>query len=314
MAQTTIATTATTAPSRRKRNPWPYLFASPYFVIYFLFGLFPILFSLYISFMDWDGIGNKTFVGLRNYVQLAQDRVFLRSLWNTALLMAAYIPLQIVVGLVLASMLYGGRMKLKRFFQLALFLPYITTPVAIGLLFALFFDWQSGLVNRFFIELGLWTQGVNWLGEPGGARFVLILMLFWKGFGYCMLIYLAGLATISKDIYEAAWVDGAKPYQSFFAITIPLLKPVTMFLAITSIIYGFQLLDEPMLLLAGWASGSPLIGGPERCCFTPMWYLYDTTFSTGNRFGYGASIAYGLFLVIFAFSLIGIKMFRGDEE
>ncbi len=304
----------TTSPNKSKRNPWPYLFTTPYLIAYMIFGLFPILFSLYISFMDWDGINEMKFIGLQNYIHLAQDAVFLRSLGNTALLIVIYIPLQIIVGLILASLLYVGHMRLKRFFQLALFLPYITTPVAIGLLFALFFDWQSGLLNRIFIEIGIWTEGINWLGTPIGARFVLIVMLFWKGFGYCMLIYLAGLATISKEVYEAAWMDGAKPYQSFFYITIPMLKPVTLFLVITSVIYGFQLLDEPMLLLAGWASGSPLIGGPERSCFTPMWYLYDTTFSTGNRFGYGASIAYGLFLVIFVFSLVGIRLSRGDNE
>ena len=298
----------------KKRNPWPYLFVSPYFILYFIFGLFPVLFSLYLSFMDWDGIGEKSFIGLQNYVRLVQDQVFLRSLWNTAFIIIVYISLQLIAGLILAAILHSGYVKLKRFFQVALFLPYITTPVAVGLLFALFFDWQSGLINRFFAEIGLWTEGINWLGTPGGARFVLILMMFWKGFGYCIMIYSVGLAAISKDLYEAAAVDGAKPHQVFFAITVPLLKPVTLFLLVTSVIYGFQLLDEPMLLLAGWASGAPLVGGPERCCFTPVWYLYDITFSSNNKFGYGASIAYGLFLVIFAFSLISIKFSSGGRE
>lgn len=299
---------------KAKFNSWPYIFVTPYFLVYIAFGLFPILFSFYISFMSWDGITEMRFVGLKNYIQLAQDKVFLKSLLNVAIIMIGYIPLQLICGLLLAAVIYSGHLRMKRFFQLVFFLPYITTPVAVGLIFALFFDWQSGFVNRFFIETGLWEQGVNWLGQPATARLTIIFMLFWKGFGYCMLIYLAGISSISKEIYEAASIDGAKPIQSFFHITIPLVKPVTLFLLITSVIYGFQLLEEPMLLLAGWASGSPLIGGPDRCCFTPIWYLYDSTFSTHNRLGYGSSIAYGLFIIILAFSIIGIKLISGRNK
>lgn len=287
-------------------------FLTPYFVMYLAFGLIPILFSLYVSFTSWNGIGDKTFVGLQNYLFLfSPDSFFFKSIGNVLILMVIYIPLQIATGLLIANLLYSRYVKWKSVFQLANFLPYIVTPVAIGIMFSLLFDWQTGLVNKVLLKIGLITDAINWMGDPLYARMVIILMLLWKGFGYTMVFFLAGLANIQKELYEAAWIDGASARQTFFNITLPLLMPVMSFILITGIIGGFQLLEEPMQVFKGTGS-SMLVGGPEHCCLTPIWNMYDTAFGTTQRYGLGASIAYGLCVIIAAVSFIGYRFMNKE--
>jgi cellobiose transport system permease protein len=301
------------------KKKWvPYLFISPYFLFYAAFGLFPILFSLYVSFTSWDGIGEKTFVGLDNYRFLFNpDSYFFKSIGNTLLFIVVALPLKIAFGLLIATLLYSRWVKWKGFFQLVNFLPYIVTPVAVGLMFNLLFDWQTGFVNKVLLNLGWIKEGIYWLGDPFYTRLVVILMWFWKGFGYTMVFYLAGLASIPKDLYEAAAVDGATQTRVFFRITLPLLKPVTSFIVITGIIVGFQLLDEPMILLGGqgMGAGSAVIGGPERAALTVVWNMYDTAFGSTTRYGLGAAIAYGLCLIIAFVSFIGYRfLHKGEQE
>ncbi len=299
-----------------KRKWVPYFFLSPYLLFYLAFGLVPIVFSFYVSLTSWDGIGEKTFVGLENYKFLFNsDSYFFQSVGNTLFFTVITLPLQIALGLLLASLLYSRWVKWRAFFQLINFLPYIVTPVAVGLMFNLLFDWQAGFVNKVLLHFGLVEEGIYWLGEAGYARMVIIVMLFWKGFGYTMIFYLAGLANIPKDLHEAAEVDGASAMKVFFSITLPLLKPVTAFIVITGIIGGFQLLEEPMLLLGGSGQGSSIavIGGPDRCCLTTVWNMYDTAFGSTTRYGLGAAIAYGLCVIIAVFSFLGVRMYRGDQ-
>jgi cellobiose transport system permease protein len=301
-----------------KREWVPYFFLSPYILFYLAFGLIPILFSLYVSLTKWDGIGDQIFVGLDNYKFLFNpDSYFLKSIFNTFLFVALSLPLQIFFGLLIASLLYSRWVKWKGFFQLVNFLPYIVTPVAVGLMFNLLFDWQTGFVNKVLLQFGWIEEGIYWLGDPAYTRFVIVMMLFWKGFGYTMVFYLAGLANIPKELHEAAQVDGASSLRLFFQITLPLLRPVTSFIIITGIIGGFQLLEEPMLLLEGSGMGSTVavIGGPDRCCLTTVWNMYDTAFGSTSRYGLGSAIAYGLCLIIAVVSFIGVKFLdKGEQE
>mgnify|MGYP000933517952 CR=1 FL=1 len=299
-----------------KRRWVPYVFLSPYLLFYAAFGLFPILFSFYVSLTSWDGIKEKTFVGLDNYLHLFNPgSYFFKSIGNTLLFVGIALPLQIFLGLVIATLLYSKFVKGRAFFQLVNFMPYIVTPVAIGLMFNLMFDWQVGIVNKLLLHFGIIDEAIYWLGETTYARMVVILMLVWKGFGYTMIFYLAGLANISKDLLEAAQVDGANAVRTFFSITLPLLRPVTMFIFITGIIGGFQLLEEPMLLFTGSNMGSiGIIGGPDRCCLTAVWNMYDTAFGSTTRYGLGAAIAWGTCLIIALFSFFGVKLYKGDPE
>ncbi len=292
---------------------WPYIYLAPFFVSYFLFFVFPTIYSLFISFTDWDslvGEAGRQFVGFGNYIRLfTSDKLFIKALGNTFLFMIIYIPILILGGLALAVLLYQLKSS-SRFFQTVNILPYITTPVAIGVIFSTLFNTTSGIVNKILAALDLIDDNVNWLGDPVTARFIVILMIVWKNFGYYLLIYLAGLSTIPEDISEAAKVDGANSWQVFWKITVPYLRPMTIFLILTSIISGFQLYDEPYLL---YSSQNSVMGGPERSCMTAIMYFYDQTFKSSTRLGYGAAVSYGLFLIIVVVSLIVSKIIDKKE-
>ncbi|HUZ18939.1 MAG TPA: sugar ABC transporter permease [Spirochaetia bacterium] len=289
----------------------PYLLVLPYFLLYFAFSLFPILFSLAISFTDWNGFSSMTFVGLSNYVRLFfHDVTFYQALYHTLLVMVVALPLSLGLGLFLAAMLKDYFNKSRNVFQLVNFLPYITTPVAIGILFQILFDWKAGTVNAVLVALHVIKTPIYWLGFAWPARAVVVILLVWQGFGYMMVMFLAGLSTIPAELYEAAKIDGAKWKDAFFRITIPMLRPIMTFVLITGIIAGFRLFDEPQLLFQ--SEGQP-IGGPDHAVETVVMNFYQAAFRDFS-FGYGAAIAYGLFIVIFIFSFISMRMMnRGNE-
>ena len=219
----------------------------------------------------------------------------------------------LIGGLVLAVVINSRYIVCRRFFELSNFLPYLTTPVAIGVIFALFFDFKVGVVNNALIALGVLKDGINWLGDPAYAPWVVILMVAWKFMGYYMVFFLAGLTGISPELYDAAAIDGSPAFNTFIKITVPLLRPVINFLVITGIIGGMQLLDEPMLLFNRVASG-PMTGGPERSCLTAVWDIYDTAFGSYMKLGRAAAISYGLFAVILIFSLVAYRFFQKKED
>jgi len=299
--------------SRSFINKWPYIFLSPYILSYLTFGLFPILYTLALSFTKWDGISPMVFVGLKNYIRIfTTDPYFYRSILNTMLLMVMYIPATILLGLMLAVVINSKLLPVRNAFRLANFFPYITNPVAIGLIFALMFDWTTGVVNGILVSLGVITDKINWLGDARYVRYVIAFMLIWKLMGYHMMLYSAGLSAIPAELYEAAEIDGAGFWQSFFYISLPRLKSVTLFLAVTDIIYGFQIFDEPRLLLNGWGTGTPAVGGPGRVGLTAVWNMFDTAFGTKMEFGLASAIAYGIFIFVFVFSLISVRINKSN--
>ena len=293
---------------------WPYIYLAPFAVSYFLFFIFPTLYSLFISFTDWDslvGEAGRKFTGFANYIRLfTKDKLFYKALGNTFLFMIIYIPILILGGLVLAVLLYQLK-RSSRFFQTVNILPYITTPVAIGVIFSTLFNTTSGMVNKILSVLGLISDNINWLGNPATARMIVIIMIVWKNLGYYLLIYLAGLSTIPEEISEAAKVDGANAWQIFWKITVPYLRPMTVFLVLTSIISGFQLYDEPYLL---YSSQNSSVGGPGRSCLTAIIYFYDQTFKSSTKLGYGAALSYGIFIVILIVSSIVSRIVDKKEE
>lgn len=295
-----------------KRNYHPYLFISPYFIIYLVFGFFPVIFSLFMSFMNWDGVSALTFVGFKNYIRLfTQDKSFYQCLYNTFIVIVIAIPLQLCLGLLLAVSVNDFFKSKKDKIQLANFLPYITTPVAIGLMFEILFDEKYGTINVILQQLGLVNTPIPWLNQPFTARLVVIILLVWKYYGYMMVMFTAGLVSIPEELYEAAKIDGAKWKDTFLRITIPLLKPTMTFLVTICIIGGFQLFDEPMML---FSRPPQPFGGPDRSMLTVIMNLYNTAFQRFD-FGYGSTIAYGLFIIIFIFSIVTLKfMNRGSEE
>ena len=281
----------------------------PYFFLYIAFGLLPVLFSLGVSFTSWDGIQDAAFVGLSNYKRVfVQDKFFYKSLENTIILLAISTPIQIGLGLFMAVFLKDFFKKTRNGLQLINFLPYITTPVAVGIIFQLMFDWKSGVSNALLNRFG--SESGYWLGNAWPSRIVVILMIVWKNYGYMMIMFLSGLSSISDDLYEAAKIDGARWWSCFTRITIPLLRPIFLFVITTSVINGFKLFDEPQLL---FSSASQPIGGPDRAVMTVVMRFYEASFRS-FEFGYGSALAYCLFLVIAGASLLLFRLIGGRKE
>jgi ABC-type sugar transport system permease subunit len=287
----------------------PYLMLAPYFFLYISFSLFPIIFSLGISFTKWDGIGTAAFSGLTNYIRVfTKDKFFYQSLRNTVLILCFTTPSLIILGLLTANLLRDFFNKSRSVVQLLNFLPYITTPVAIGIIFQLMFDWKAGIVNSLLQAVGL--KSVYWLGIPLASRAVVVFMDIWRQYGYVMVIFLSGLATIPDELYEAAKIDGAKWRHAFFRITVPMLQPIFAFIITTSVINGFRLFDEPQLLFTG--TSQPL-GGPERAVLTMVMRFYEASFMS-FEFGYGSALAYVLFIIIAVVSYVLVRILNRDNQ
>ena len=298
---------------KSKINIYPAVFLSPYIIGVLAFSILPILFTLVISFTKWNGFGEMEFVDFQNYFRLfSQDTRFVKSLYNTLLIMVLSIPLTLVIGLLVAYILNRSLVGLKRFFQVSIFAPYITTPIAIGIMFALLFDGRYGFINQLIIHLGIIEKGINWFGEPNFARIALAIVLIWKYSGYTAILLMAGMSMISDDIYEAAKIDGANNLKILVKITLPLLKNIMVFVIITSIIGGLQLFEEPFILFKSGFSGNMQYGGPDAACLTMSMFFYDEAF-TNMHLGYGAAVAYAMFAVIAILTFFSMKV-RGKGK
>lgn len=281
----------------------PYIYISPYFILFFIFSLYPILYSIYISLTDWNGSGEKVFIGFDNYMQLFSDNDFWLSLWNSALIFLMYVPLMLFVGLILASLLNSNWMVGKGFFRMALFVPNFVSVVAVSFVFILLLNTQDGLINSVLRNIGWIDNPIPWLESPWWARLSVAMMVLYRWLGYNMLLLLTGLQNISKDLYEAAYVDGATKIKSFFYITIPLVKKMLLFCTVLSTIGTFSLFTEPYILTQG---------GPLNSTLTPVLMLYRESFQNFN-FGYASSIAVCFFVLMMVISLVQMRIFDEKE-
>ena len=263
-----------------------------------------------MSLLDWNGYSTKTFIGLKNYINIfTKDTTFWKSFLNTVKIGIIGFPVSIMLGLIFAALISNLK-KFKNVLQTVNFLPYITTPVAIGMIFTFIFEQHVGVLNKLITLLG--GDAINFLGSKTFAPFVISFMIIWKCTGYYMAMYLAGITSISEDVYEAAQIDGATKFQTFMQITIPMLKQVTTFLVITSTIYAFQMFDEPNLLFTNQSSST--VGGPGQSCLTMVWNFYNQAFGANPRMGYASASSCVLFIIIVAVSLIGLRFMNGKEE
>ncbi|MDI3508462.1 MAG: cellobiose transport system permease protein [Clostridiales bacterium] len=287
----------------KKRALYGISFIAPFFIVFAVFNLYPILYSLYLSFTDWDGMNLPSFIGLRNYSRLITDTYFYTSIFNTLFIWICSIIPQISLALFLAIILNQKAVKGRDFFRAVYFFPNIVTPVTIGVIFSLLFDWQTGTVNKMLLALGIIDENINWMYSPFFSRLIIGLAICWQWFGYNMLMFMAGLQSISQEIYEAAYIDGANQRQIAFKITLPLIKPVIIFVLITSIIGGLQIFDVPAMFR----------NAPQDLIRTMVMYLYETGF-TRYHFGYASAIAYAIFIIIAVFSLISLKITNANKE
>jgi len=293
------------------RKPWRtqsfrdhvsgYLYISPFFLLFGAFTVFPVLWSAYISFFSWNILGEKEFIGFQNYVWLiTDDPRFWKSVGNSfSMWIISTIP-QLFFALVLASLLNQDFLKFRKFFRVGLFVPNVTSLVAVAIVFSSIFGYNYGLLNFFLVEL-LGIEKFDWSASYYGAQIAVSVMVMWRWTGYNAILYLAALQSIPNDLYESATIDGASKIQQFFYVTIPMIRPMILFTVILSTIGGMQLFVEP-LIFAGSAQG-----GSQGQVLTMVLYLYDTAF-TKNSFGYASAIAWLMFLIIMAFSFFNMYL------
>ncbi|MGM0126361.1 cellobiose transport system permease [Enterococcus sp. AZ194] len=281
-----------------------YVFISPFYLLFIAFSLIPIIFSFVLALSKWDGIGNFQYIGFENFSRMLQDMNFWRSIWNTLIIWVMSTVPQLVFALGLAYITNLKIIKHKSFYKIAYFLPYITSVVAVALIFSSLFGTDYGLINAFLKLIHLEPKG--WMNDPMLVRVVLSLMVMWRFTGYNMVIYLAGLQKIPLDLYEASTIDGASTFQTFRHIIVPLMKPIIFFTVIMSTIGGLQIFTEPQVLLG--TNSSPEGGG-----MTLVLYLYNQAFLKRN-FGYGAALSWGLVVLIGFFSALNAIVINGRKK
>jgi cellobiose transport system permease protein len=296
---------------RRTASFWPqYLAVSPFYVIFLVFLLIPIGFSLYLAFTSWDGLGPIKFVGLQQFRFLLKDPTFWLALRNTLIIWLMSTVPMLFMSLVIAALLNATK-RFTAFYRVAFFIPSVTSIVAIALFFSAVFSQNYGLVNVILHSLHLPT--VNWLSDSWTIKLVIASLMTWQWTGYNAIIYLAGMQSIPPELYEAAKVDGAGAIRTFFSITIPLLRPIILFTVIVSTVTGLQSFTEPQVLFGSAAAVNPDSGGPGQAGLTLILYFYHEAFDN-NDFGYAAAIAWAAFLVIVLFTLINWRLVARKEK
>ena len=294
---------------RFQRRFAPYIFVSPFFILFGIFGVFPTLFSIYLSFQQWNpiqGLSAMEFVGWENYTWLFGDPWFWKAMYNTLwLALVSGIP-QHLIAIPLAFALVMGVRRMRHPLTAAYFLPFITSTVAVAIVFQTIYGTQFGALNQAIGALADWwptawlfaglgdVLPIDWLGRARYIKPSIAILVIWKYFGFNLVLYTAGLATIPREYYEAAEVDGARILQRFWHITLPLLRPMIFFAVTLTIIGNLQMFDEPFVLTN--ISGNRT-GGPDEAGLTVAMYLYRTGFEWVDM-GTAAAMSWILFLVI----------------
>jgi multiple sugar transport system permease protein len=282
----------------------PYVFISPFLLLFAVFGVFPLCFSLYLAFQSWEptsGLQAMDFVGLDNFAFALQDEWFWKSLKNTLWLAVASGLPQHLVAIPLAVFIHNGFVRSRDVVIGAYFLPYITSTVAIAIMFSSLFSTDYGLVNVGLNAL-FGIERIDWLNQPQNIKPAIALIVFWRYLGFNTVLYLAALQTIPKDLYEAADMDGAGRFQQFWCITLPSLKPMIYFGVMLSVIGGLQIFEEPFILTGGR-------GGSDQAGMTAAVYLYRMAFDY-NDFGGASAMSWLLFAVVVVLTWLTNRAFK----
>lgn len=275
-----------------------YLFLSPTLVVFSIFILFPVIFSLYLSFHQWNMFSTEaTYIGLANYQRIISSPEFWEVLRHTAFYTAGTVPLNMILALVAAYFL-NKKIAGRKWLRVAFFAPVVVSPVAAAVIWRWIYEPNFGLLNYMLGWFGI--ASVNWLNDPTAAMFALIVMGVWKTFGINMVLFSAGLQGIPDHYYEAAELDGAGPWDRFWHITVPLLSPTTFFILVMSVIGSFQVFDLVYVLTSGGPLGSTKV---------LVFYLYEHAFKFFEM-GYASAVAYFMFGLIFVLTMLQIRSLR----
>ena len=297
----------------RAYNNWGYAFCAPFVIVFLIFSVYPVLRTLYLSFTDLKMMGTPHIIGFANYKRVFTDKFFWIALKNTVRIWGVNIVLQLGLAFLLMMVFSDVKYKMKGLsvFRLIYYLPNLIAATSVAFLFKTLLDWRYGTFNiaisAIYKAFGASYSPINWLGDKAYAGYVISVIQSWMWFGNSFILLMASVQGINNDYFEAASIDGAGRWTIFTKITLPLIRPIMMYVAITSLIGGLQMFDLPFLMMeptsAAYASTQ-----------TVMMYLYKFGFTAGSiQTGYASSIAYVLFLIILTVSLIQIKLFQEKE-
>lgn len=282
-------------------------FLLPGLILFALFFLFPLFYSLRVSLFDWNILRSEksTFIGFANYVEVLKDPIFRRAIINTLVYTIITVSMQMVIGLAIA-MLLNQKIKGKTAFRVLYYLPVVTSWVIVSLLFEYMFNGQAGLINYLLRDVFRLTKdNIQWFADPILAMVPINLLGIWKGIGWTAIIYLAGLQSVPENLYEAARVDGANGRHLFFKITLPSIRAITTFLVVVLTIGGLNAYISALLMTDG--------GNPMDQTHFILTYMYEKTFGNMN-FGMGSAISVMLTVFIFIIAFFQIKILMKGEE
>jgi multiple sugar transport system permease protein len=295
---------------RQRQAIWAYVFLTPTLILFALIVIYPFLYAFYLSLQEWGVFGDTYFVGLQNYRDMLNDPLFWKSLSNTFKWTVGVVPATIIIALLAALILNSQRVKARGAFRTIYFVPVVTNMVAAAFVWRWLFEPTFGVVNYILERLGL--PGPGWLASTKWALPAMMVVGIWKQIGFAMVIFLAGLQTIPRDIVEAARIDGATGWQVFSRITLPLLNPTVVFVAVMMVINALRVFTIPYVMSAGgFTYGVP--GGPLDSTRVFVIHIYDLGF---RRFqlGYASANAFALLILIMAATLFQMKVLERPFE
>ncbi len=279
----------------------PYVFILPFFLVFAAFGAYPLAYALRLSFTRWTGAGEARWIGLDNYTYLLTSPEFWASLGNSSIMWLLVVPLQLAAGLGGAVLLANTKLRLRGLFRVAFIAPFVTPLVAMAQVWIVVFDRDYGLVNHLLNLVG--GPDVGWLTSTAWSKPTLALLFLWKTTGFAIIILLAGLQSVPSHVYEAADLDGASRWRQFWSMTVPLMRRSLSFLLVIQTLAVFQMFAEPFVVTQG---------GPYGSTTTAGLYLYDHI--TVSDLGTGAANSFLLVILVFALSLVSVRLLRARDE
>ena len=285
--------------TKQRAAGWAFL--TPATLMIAIMSFYPMFRAFILSLQTGTG-KNMKFTGISNYTRILADKVFQKSMGNTFLYLIIQVPIMLILAILLAQLLNNRDLRLKGFFRTCVFLPCATSLVSYALIFRSLFA-TDGLINSVLVNLHILDQGYNFLGNSGSAKIVIIIALVWRWTGYNMVFYLSALQNIEYSVYEAAKIDGANGWKTFWGITVPLLRPTIIMTFIMSINGTLQLFDESVNLTKG---------GPANSTITMSHYIYNTCFINVPNFGYAAAMSFLVFIMVAVLAFINLKV--GDTR
>lgn len=289
--------------SIRQRQLAPYIFISPFFILFAIFFLFPTVFALILGFFNWRGLGQPEWFALRNYERLFRDQIFWQSVQNTIFYSGFSLFIIVPLALLQAMALNAKALRFKTLWRILYFAPIVTSTVAVAIVFRIIYNKEFGLLNNIIIALG--GTPVDWLGNAAVNKWAVMGVVVWRWTGLLAVYFLAGLQSIPQELHEAAAIDGANAFRRFLHVTLPSLRPVILFVSVIVLIGSMQIFDDPQVLFGG--------GGPANSGLSIVQYLY-TRGINDLLFGYASAVGLFLFVTIFVLSLLQFRVFRGFEE